>query len=396
MRRSTGSTTASWITFLAAGSLAVSVTGCDASTQLSGDGANEVVRDVGGWIETITDVGDAGWRDSTDPWSPADLAPATRCQAAAVWSDPEATYALIRWRRTTGGLAEEGFAIDSNAGTGWSPFCSRPCDPLLAGGCPEELTGAIAGDLITWPLFLRAGLGRTALADSRVDRVRAVHVVDDHLAYAIAESLLPQLVMRFDGTAWEPLPEILPSVAPLTALWADASTVVAAGENGTVLVSDGTAFRQVDSGTLANIAAVGGFSATDIWFSTADQHSRLMHFDGLVSREVAWPDAGRGDECDGSRIRRMWAHDGQLFLTTTHQLLRLRDGSVEMIAHWPGDVVPGTTPPTCEGGLWIHDLWGNSPTEVFLAVGDDGSLVPDEPCLSFHLLYWDGLTFHWF
>ena len=50
----------------------------------------------------------------------------------------------------------------------------------------------------------------------------------------------------------------------------------------------------------------------------------------------------------------------------------------------------------CAGGIQPVALWGNSPTEVFLAVAEPGALGMNLFCGGSALLRWDGSSFHRF
>jgi hypothetical protein len=85
-------------------------------------------------------------------------------------------------------------------------------------------------------------------------------------------------IYHWEGAGWnfeEP-----PGDSRLNDVWATADTAFAVGESGVILtrLSDGT-WSEVESGTEADLNAIGGSSATDLWVAGAD--GTVLHFDGV-------------------------------------------------------------------------------------------------------------------
>jgi hypothetical protein len=363
-----------------------------------GDTAGDVTAGdtVGPPPPSDADLGDPGWRDSTDAWVPPPPArePERACAAFDIWSNPGAVYVAMSWSDTDGGPPSDvGQVISVNEGSGWSEFYTvRSTTAHWCEGCVNDVVGMIDGRLVNGQGQLAyISPGSYVVEDSFEASVEATFVVNDDLAYAISTAGETK-VIRWNGVAWSPVTAVLPYTS-VHALWADESNVFVVGDLGTVLSLDGDTWQVHDAGTLENIMFVWGFAGDDVWIST---WQGLGHFDGASWTAVPWPfPIDPTEPCAEGQIEGLWGADGHLFVRTNHRLAMWDGTSFVSLGYWPAvtEVVGTTT--YCRGGLFLAALWGNAPDEVFAAVNanfeEAGRRCPDS-----WVLYWDGTSFHWF
>jgi hypothetical protein len=356
--------------------------------------ATVVDADPSAWLEVVGEVGDTGWGDSVAPWQPP-VASDSRlyCLHGGVWSEPGAVFATIGWVFDADRTYPRAFDIQVNRGEGWRSFFAADCAALLDGptsgiSCPEQLTGRLEDALLVWPPLVRIRADGFAHEDVGADDL---FVVRNDLAYAL-QGGGSQPVIRYDGGSWGPVPAVFPAGPSLTDIWANEETVAVVGDSGTLRTLTGTEWRQWNTGTLARLYLVWGFDDGEIWV-TGDHELRRCRDESCEPLE--WPDLGGDDVCAGGGIQFFWGADGVLFFATEHELVRWDGTAFTVLGYWPATYVPDPTEADCRGGgLWIKGLWGNSPTEVFLAV--DGFGPHSGNCSGYHLLRWDGAAFHWF
>jgi hypothetical protein len=323
-------------------------------------------------------MGEPGWRDSVDPVCREDM---SVYSAIGLWSDERAVFVLLDSRS-----GMDTSSLIWNEGGGW-----RVLSASL--GTADRLTGFEGGDVIAYAHHS----GMTVLSPpewsaSLVDFYPLhVFVVDDDLAYATLDSD-PRLV-RYDGSAWGPFPgEPLPYAGRL--VWADGTSVFVAGDSGMILSHEDGHWTVHDTRTMESFISLWGFSSDDVWAGTAT--GSVLHWDGLDWRRVEWPNLGDdSDECHrrASSIEGMWGVDGVLFFHSSKQLVMWDGVEFVTLAYWPGEEVEDDGIHFCDGRLLIRSIWGNSPTELFLAV-EESERSPH--LCEEYIMWWDGSAFHWF
>jgi len=347
----------------------------------------------GSWTPPIENLGEPGWRDSDEPWDPVEH---DSRLAFDVWSRPGAVYVLHGGIHDSWGPDDTGdpcgYRISVNDGTGWQTLVEWGEDSGMYSPAELRLTGFSDGRILT--RFPDSGMGELGIitdngtASGQGFTALDVFVVSDNLVYAISN--LEDKIVRFNGAGWEPVPVEMPYY--VSCVWADATSLFAVGSSGTILSLEGDSWRIHDSGTLDSFTAIWGFAEDDVWVGSAEGY--LFHWDGQVWNEVPWPDALAGTEHYAS-IGGMWGADGVLYFHTFWQLVRVDSSGLHNIAAWPceerEDPNGGTS---CEGGVKINAIWGNSPEELFLAVNAPLDHAGDDQ--NVFLLWYDGAQFHWF
>ncbi|MBI5489847.1 MAG: hypothetical protein HY905_21105 [Deltaproteobacteria bacterium] len=84
---------------------------------------------------------------------------------------------------------------------------------------------------------------------------------------------------------------------------------------------------------------------------------------------------------------------GVLYFVTESQFARWDGTRVEVLGYWPFGL---DTEGFCAGGVRPVALWGNSATEVFLAVAEPNRHRPGTYCNTIAVLRWDGTGLHQF
>jgi hypothetical protein len=238
--------------------------------------------------------------------------------------------------------------ISTNTGSGWNTTYKWNSD---MGG----LKGFPNGPLILYPgprcpiEFIDGGVASCSGAQS----VRDVAVVNSNLAYAVYQDR----VLRFDGSFWTQLGGPLPGdgAAPLfgPSVWADASTIIVVADGGVwVIPSGGDPVLQKGLPEVS-FGAVWGFGASDMWIGNVE--GQLYHYDG-----VAWSlKASIPGDCGW--IYKLWGSEGSLFVLTPN-----------LFGRWDGSGITTLSSLACDffldGTAQFDDLWGNSPSEVFVVL----------------------------
>jgi hypothetical protein len=287
------------------------------------------------------------WRDSYDAFCPG-----TASIFADVWGDDRGVFVLSSDDKNNS-------AIWSNVGTGWRTAFAWPegTNNLYQGG----LTGIPGGPLVVYggfPCGIQFVEGGGVSCSGAATFVEDLKVLDAKLAYAVSYDR----VLTFDGDLWTQLGDPLPGVSVVRAVWADSSTVVAAADGGHVFAipSGGTPVSLSGLSSQVDTVAAWGFGASDLWIGSAK--GQLFHYDGAQwSQKATIPYAGSGSlrllGTDGIGKLKLWGKDGSLFFVA---------GNV--FGRWDGSGV--RTLDTLEGKSYFAGLWGNSPSEIFLAVHD--------------------------
>jgi len=336
------------------------------------DGLGPDVDHPSDW--TLPHTGGPVWRDSTIPY----------CNANGVffsdlWSDSRGVYAI----------SEIESSLYVNPGTGWSRVSPQPS--VLA-----KMTGIPGGPLLLYSgeyCGVTAFDGKTESCLAAIPGVSDVFVVDGQLAFAIVNSRL----LTLDGPYFTPYGTIPAVPFPYAYhLWADAQVAVVAAEAGKVYVFDGPSTNpkvlQIPDGVAAT--SVWGFGRDDLW--VGGDAGRLAHYDGITWTTVQ---AAQGN-C--ATISSMWGTDQVLYFATRSTVGRWRDGLFDTVLDGPCDQNPQTVPGVYEQ-VTIQKIWGNSPTELFIALyerkehltaapggGVTYNDVPPDSCGQARIYWFDG------
>ncbi|MBI5489294.1 MAG: hypothetical protein HY905_18310 [Deltaproteobacteria bacterium] len=381
----------------AAAALTILGGACGGGTSLIGDGG-----DGEPWRPPIEDIGESGWRDSTEPWVPPALPDCrfTRFFPLDVWCEPGGVVASYGWDEfevtPEGGARGLGtyFSVAHNDGTGWVEWFRPTCGSGGSGAtCVYMLDGRLAEGILGHGVDAVGLITPEGVASrwSELVPIEQFWVVNEHLAYA----LWSERVVRFDGTGWSPLPAEPPS-GSYKLLWGDETELWIAGNDGAVAEWTGDSWRIHSAGTIADFTAIWGMGDRRVWLASGGA-LRFHDLDDTWS-EVPWPDASADAPCRGDAgIRGFWGAGEVLFFHTGDQVIRWDGVNFEVLGYWPARREGGN----CVGGLVIAAMWGNTTDEVFFAVMDRNTSVTPEcpggygsPGRPF-VLYWDGTTFHW-
>jgi hypothetical protein len=297
-----------------------------------------------------------GWRSSTGIFATDRCANAS-VESHAVWSDASGVFLLVSTsvNQLANQSGVQGSLLVHNDGTGWQPLYT---DTHPVGGWVFDrgLTGRLGGALLLYPgdcpLRLVTADSSTCAPLSAPDgsesllRPQDVFVVNDALAYVLDH---PR-VWRSNGVEWTVLADIA-GASSLTAIWADESTVVVAGTRQDIYVykaSDPRFVRQAGV-PAGDYYALWGFGPNDLW--AGNNGGQLVHFDG-----VSWQVVRRDAACFGEAVHGLWGADGVLFILTPNELAR-----------WDGNGFATLASASCDSRSF-RDIWGNSPTEVFVSL----------------------------
>ena len=323
---------------------------------------------------TLPHTGGPVWRDSTIPYCNSD-----GVFFSDVWSDSRGVYAI----------SEIESDLFFNSGTGWSRVSPQP-------SVLENMTGIPGG-----PLLLYAGEycgvtafdGRTESCLAAVPGVTNVFVVDARRAFAIVDDRL----LTLDGSYFTPYGSM--PVVPFPygyQLWADSQVAVVAAEAGKVYLFDRPSadpqVLQIPDGVAAT--SVWGFGRDDLW--VGGDAGRLAHYDGGSWTIVQ---AAQGS-C--ATISSMWGADHVLYFATRSYVGRWSSGNFDTVIDGPCDQNPESVPGIYEQVI-IDKIWGNSPTELFIALyerkehltparggGVTYDDVPPDSCGEARLYWFDG------
>jgi hypothetical protein len=329
-------------------------------------------------------VGDPGWRDSTEP-----LCSTFRSSIASsgIWSDERGVYVVAGGSGGTivsasGSPQPSDLEIWFNAGTGWQQQLADDSGEMKYR--QYGLTGFPNGPLVLYgkadlPNELGCGLAtfeHDALVCNPVWDATSAFVVNAELAYAVVEGKLAM----YRGGAWGPFPDQL-TVDPLPqAIWASDTDLFATSRTaGTIFHYDGT-WTSLETRTLQAFTAVWAFSPRDLWVGT--EGGRVLREQGTGFVDIGWQAPQR---CAGREIKGMWGSDGVLYFYTESDLVRVQGETIEQLMTWecPDD---GLHPR-------ITGVWGNSPSEVFIAVVDERE---NHDCGNSFVLVYDGAELHRF
>jgi hypothetical protein len=357
-------------------------------------------------VPPVKGLADGGWGDGEVPWLP--YYPVQQVSTLSVWSRPGAVYFSASYLVRNNALSGNPVGIFVNHGMGWSEFHNLGAlgfdggesPPIEMRGVPWTDTLWLAGrrnDSAVDPneelgLFHADATAVTFASDGAV-AVEAIYVVDSETAYATDGDL----VVRFTGERWEPLPVRVPY--PVKRLWASRTALWGVGNSGNIVSYETDHWQSHASGTLLGLAGIWGFADDDIWVT--DIIGNLLHYDGMDWSAVPWPESPGSDQAGTTAFfNGLWGAEGVLYLYGPGLLARYNTKAdtpaFELLADWHCSE-PGLH---CPVSLWIEDLWGNSPDEVFLAVAqydvEQGGGGWYSVGGNAFLLYFDGEQFRWF
>jgi len=302
--------------------------------------------------------GAPGYRTSTQSFG------AARCRHAAVdlfsvWSEPAAVY--VRVSTSVNAFANEsgpaGTIVVRNDGSGWTEVMHDSTD--AAGWWDGRgLTGRLGAALLLYPGSASCPVaqlaGSTATCAPAPGDAGASDVGTEHVFVATttqADVVFSDRVLSFDGKTWADLGGKLTKYGSLRAAWATNDTIVVVGDRQEISIrtpATGRFERQLGV-PAGDYGTVWGFSENDVW--AANNGGQLVHFDGAAWRVV--PNTG---VCPDVPIVQLWGAGKTLFFHDGSRLIRWDGTSFQTIASVP-----------C-GQTGIRGIWGNSETEVFVAL----------------------------
>jgi hypothetical protein len=347
-----------------------------AGTNIGGDAGIDEDALVS-WDYSFEGLGEGGWRDSFEPWCPG--IGLVNSNSFDVWSNEGGVYVVVGQKEDSEPLTN---IIFYNNGFSWDSIYEAVS--IEACGSPTSNFDNIVshdGD----PIFIWSATNHECglvIYSEGTDTWQEVYpydifVVNEDRIFAIA-SYADTEIVEYNDMEWSRLPFSVPS--GLRKIWANETTIFAAGIGGTIISIAGDEYTVHASGTVNRITSIWGFNASDVWAGL--DNGELMHYDGIAWEFIDWPNLS-GDE---DAIIGMWGNTGQLFFHTSRQFVTYYEASFHSLGYWPRG--------TGEEELNIRSIWGNSTEEVFLAVTHEGHESVD--CGPEYLLWWDGSEFHWF
>jgi hypothetical protein len=331
-------------------------------------------------------LGAPGWRGSTVPFCSEDIA----TLEPRIWSTDGVVY--LRVHASCNSLAGDPCnlahaargpieSLYRNDGSGWQRIYRRemadvPVGTLITGyqdgrlvisdeNCPLLQVEPSGAALCLWPEQSTFYPIATATAGD-------VLVV----LGAYGTESVPTELWKHDGTAWAKLHTW--TADPPSSLAAFGTTAVAAGRNRlwTFDLASGTGAANPKVPAAAYYS-VWTYGANDVLLGS--QYGGLAHYDGSrwTTTDTEFRDS----------LYNMWgAADGAVFTYSQASFGRWKAGTFDAI-------VPGIDSSLLPSH-YFADIWGNSATEVFLAVNDGA--FKGYACGWLFLVWFDGTTFHQF
>jgi hypothetical protein len=225
--------------------------------------------------DTDTDT-DTDTTPTDDSGTPAPVWDAYRIETSStlqgVYASGEGVYVV-----GTGGKAWVG-----DATSGWTAMS----DPPVEENDLTDLWGQGSGAAVE--LFATGHAGYVAHYSSEVWTVEDLGTSNHEGIGGSANALYAVSwggIYHYDGASWTF--EAPPGSARLNDVWASGDTAVAVGEGGVVVMrtpptdsgSTEWTWTEIESGTEADLNAIDGSSATDLWVAGAD--GTVLHFDGV-------------------------------------------------------------------------------------------------------------------
>ena len=150
-------------------------------------------------------------------------------------------------------------------------------------------------------------------------------------------------IHHYDGAAWSPLPQGMPTEPILHAIWGNSpDDVFTVGQAGVILRYDGSVWSPMATGTNGTFYGVGGSSSGDVF--AVGLSGLIYHFDG-----AGWSPMAGGTT---QHLYDVWAGSPSDVYAVGGDAL-----------HYDGDVWAEIDLP---GG---YGVWGSSPTDVFATCG---------------------------
>jgi hypothetical protein len=350
----------SWDIAPSAGHANAGVSGSSSGGASGGSsGGQGAAAGVSGAVGTAGTPGtDPVWRQSLEPFcgGPDQFGPAT----LDLWSDRGGVFLLVD-NEIYSNFGHGWSLLDQTSNAGRGGLSGFPAGPLVRYGAVTQRCGI--------EFVQRSGTYSCSGAASPW----SVSVVNDQLAYGVYSNRL----LRYDGKQWTQSGDPLkaPPGLSFSQVWANDSAVVITNDFGVYVGANGAAptlqtdLPQVEGG----YAGVWGIAGSR-WVGSVD--GRLFRSDGS-----GWMGAFKvpgAAECRG--IRRIWGDEVALFFATDNGVWRGRAGQFERILELP-----------CDGSERVGALWGNSASEVFIAIAHSDSR-PE--CGNTSLLWFDGQQTH--
>lgn len=332
---------------------------------------------------TLPHNGGPVWQNSTVPYCGTE--DGYIGNVGDLWSDSRGVY-LIRTVPPNHGLY-------FNAGSGWSRVSPQPRTTLSA------FTGIPAGPLLLYDNYQDSTCGVTSFDGTTesclasVAKVSNVFAFNAQRVFAITDDRLLTLSGNSYFTGYATIPT---SEWPSYQLWADSQVVVVADRSGNAFLFDDAAADPevvaLPDGMVAD--SLWGFGRDDLW--VGDDTGRLAHYDG-----DSWTvlQAAHGNCLD---ISWMWGAEHVLYFATQSSVGRWKDGNLDTVLDGPCLLDPEPSAGTYEQ-VEIENIWGNSPTELFIAVqerketktlvGSNGATYSEggpDSCGQFRIYWFDG------
>jgi hypothetical protein len=280
-----------------------------------------------------------------------------------VWSDARGPFVLAA-------SFDSGMALLHRQDGTWNPLYSQ--SPRGTG--VPSIVGFPGGDLVI------GGVGScgAVILSNGTTRCSAGFVPEDFFVVSndLAYALTGDRALVYDGSTWTQFGEPFETgpVRPVSwRLWAGHGVVIATMDSGDVYISrGGAAFEKStlssDVPGIHSYPSTWGFAGDDLW--VGDRQGGLFSYDGAV-----WTQRDTLTDACGTGIKGMWGADRTLYLHTDHRFARYSGGRLEVLANLP-----------CTAS--IRSIWGNSPSEVYLAIWD--SRVENTACGGAVYLQWTG------
>jgi hypothetical protein len=353
----------------------------------TGSGGTGGSPDVGGGAAntpwTLPHTGGPIWRNSTVPYCGSE--DGYIGHVGDLWSDSRGVYVI----RTV----PPHYGLFFNSGSGWSRVSPQPRAEL------QNLAGIPAG-----PLFLygdsfddtSCGItlfdGRNESCIASFSSVSNVFAVSAERVFAITNNRL----LWFNNAYFTQYGIIPTSPWPYYQLWADSQVVIVSDHAGNLFLYDdvSSAPEVLALPDGLTVESLWGFSRHDLW--VGDESGRLLHYDGesWTALQVA--------QGNCLQVNQLWGAEGVLYFATDSHVGRWTEGRVDTVLDGPCVQDSVTSPGTYEQ-VSIQRIWGNSPTELFIAVeerketmtlvGSNGATFSDvgpDSCGQFRLYWFDG------
>jgi hypothetical protein len=300
------------------------------------------------------------WRSSNKPFC---IDPNETVDASSIWSDEvSGVYVFF-------GMVSGNEMILQNDGERWTERYVN--DSGLHG---EGIRGFEGGILLKYsyrPCAIEIIEGASSVCSAAASSVSDVFVVDRSLAYAVDSNR----VLQYDGEMWTQFGDPLEPSENVFAyrVWADPSTVVVASNAGLFrLFRPENSFEKIRRDSAQAYRTVWGFE-DKLWAGTGDRS--LVFFNGVEWKTVFTSDSG----CS-TGIQGLWGDGDIVYFYTNTEFGVWESESIRILADF-----------TCDSGVKIKGLWGNSADELFILISDPE--YQNSECGGFFTLYYDGKQF---